>query len=143
MTFGLVALILPGPGLLGLAGGLLLLATRYAWAKRSLRPVKRTALKLAIMNVQSWYRIIPSVFGGFVLIAVGIVWGVGPAVPHLWPLDDRWWLIGGWATASTLIVSGCLVIGLLTYSFRRFRRPTSKDLKTADEDQPDDPGASS
>jgi hypothetical protein len=47
IAVGLAALVLPGPGLLALAGGLVVLSLRYAWAKRLLVPIKAEALKIA------------------------------------------------------------------------------------------------
>lgn len=135
VILGVIALVLPGPGLLGVVAGLALLSTQYAWAKRLLRPVKVKALQLAIKSVQTWPRITGSAIGGLALIAVGVVWGIQPDVPSWWPLSERWWLVGGWATASTLIVSGVGALALLVYSFRRFRDPSRQDLRAADQDQ--------
>ena len=135
VIFGLAALVLPGPGLLGLVAGLVLLSTRYVWAKRLLRPVKARALSLAIKSVQTWPRITVSVLGGLILIALGIVWGLHPGVPSWWPIAERWWLVGGWATAITLIASGVVVLALLVYSFHRFRDPSSIDRETAAQDK--------
>jgi hypothetical protein len=41
LAVGAALLVLPGPGLLVIAGGLALLATEYAWAARLLRNVKQ------------------------------------------------------------------------------------------------------
>lgn len=92
---GLAAMVLPGPGLLLLVGGLALLALRYAWAKRLLRPVKARAFLVAAQGVQTWPRLVFSVLGGLALIMTGIVWGVGTPVPRWWPIAPRWWLLGG------------------------------------------------
>lgn len=70
---GLAAMVLPGPGLLLLVGGLALLALRYAWAKRLLRPVKARAFLVAAQGVQTWPRLVFSVLGGLALIMTGIV----------------------------------------------------------------------
>ena len=120
---GLAAMVLPGPGLLLLVGGLALLALRYAWAKRLLRPVKARAFLVAAQGVQTWPRILFSVLGGLALIGIGIVWGVGTPVPGWWPIAPRWWLLGGWGTGVTLIGSGVFVLALIVYSYRRFRKP--------------------
>jgi uncharacterized protein (TIGR02611 family) len=134
VILGVAALVLPGPGLLTLVAGLVLLASQYAWAKRLLQPIRKKALQLAMKSVQNWARIAMSVLGGLLLIALGVVWGVQPAAPSWWPIDQGWWLLGGWGTGSTLIVSGVAAIALVVYSFRRFRNPSSQDLQTAEQD---------
>ena len=131
LILGIAALVLPGPGLLGVAAGLALLASQYSWAKRLLRPVKARALLVAINGVQTWPRIGLSVLSGLALIAVGIVWGVRPPVPQWWPLSEGWWLVGGWTTGVTLILSGATALALIIYSYRRFRNPSEKDIRAA------------
>ncbi|WP_207345072.1 PGPGW domain-containing protein [Arthrobacter sp. E3] len=118
---GLAALVLPGPGLLSLVAGLTLLSMRYMWARRLLRPVKARAFLLAAKGVKTRPRIVASVLGALALALVGIIWGVGTAVPTWWPLADRWWLAGGWGTGVTLISSGGFALSLIVYSFRKFR----------------------
>lgn len=81
MIAGVAALVLPGPGLLCLAAGLVLLAMRYKWAKRLLLPVKAKAFALASQGAQTWPRIISSILGGLALVGLGIVWGVGTPTP--------------------------------------------------------------
>lgn len=120
VLIGIAALVLPGPGLLCVTAGLALLALRYPWAKRLLRPIKLRALRLASKGVQTWPRIIFSTLGGLSVIAVGIIWGIGFPAPGWWPLEGRWWLAGGWGTGATLIASGGLALGMILYSFKRF-----------------------
>lgn len=117
---GVAALVLPGPGLLFIAAGLALLSTQYAWADRLLHPLKERAFRLAAEGVQTWPRIAMSVLGGLSLVTMGILWGMDFPVPTWWPIDARWWLFGGWATALTLMSSGALALGLIIYSYRRF-----------------------
>jgi hypothetical protein len=121
---GIAALVLPGPGLLMLFGGMAILSQQYAWAERRLRPVEVAALKTAAESVQTWPRIVLSTLGGLWLLGAGVVWAVQPSVPGWWPLADRWWLPGGWPTGVTLMVSGVIALGLIVYSFRRFRGVT-------------------
>lgn len=118
---GVAALVLPGPGLLCLVAGLALLSLHYTWAQRLLRPVRTKAFTLAATGVQTWPRIASSVLGALVLVGLGVLWGVGLPVPGWWPVDDRWWLTGGWGVGGTLILSGVLALVLIVYSFRRFR----------------------
>jgi hypothetical protein len=118
---GLAALVLPGPGLLLLFGGMALLATQYEWAERRLEPIRRGALKTASDSVKSWFRIASSAGFSVGLIVLGIVWGAHPPVPGWWPLADKWWLLGGWGTGATLIASGIIALGMVVYSYFAFR----------------------
>jgi hypothetical protein len=118
---GLAALVLPGPGLLLLFGGMALLATQYEWAERRLEPIRRGALKTASDSVKSWVRIASSAGFSVGLIVLGIVWGAHPPVPGWWPLADKWWLLGGWGTGATLIASGIIALGMVVYSYFAFR----------------------
>jgi hypothetical protein len=118
---GIAALVLPGPGLLLLFAGMALLATQYEWAERRLEPVRNAALKTATDGVKTWPRIIISLIAAACIIAVGIIWGLRPAVPDWWPLNDRWWLVGGWGTGGTLIGSGLIALAMILYSYRNFR----------------------
>lgn len=118
---GIAALVLPGPGLLALFAGLALLSQQYDWAERRLEPVKRQALKTAADGVATWPRIVMSCLGVAWLIAAGVAWGLNPDVPGWWPLGERWWLPGGWATGVSLIASGFIALALIVYSYRNFR----------------------
>lgn len=118
---GIAALVLPGPGLLMLAAGLVILSQEYEWAERRLEPVKKKALQGAAEGVENWFRITLSTILGVGLIACGVLWIWGPDAPSWWPLADRWWLPGGLATGLTQITSGLIALGLIVYSYRRFR----------------------
>lgn len=124
VLIGLAALVLPGPGLLALVAGLAVLAQQYEWARRWLQPVKRKAFAAAAQGVKSTRNIVLSFTGALILVLLGVLWAVRPAVPGWWPLDDRWWLPGGWSVGSGLIVSGLLAAAFIVYSIRRFRPQT-------------------
>lgn len=121
MLLGLAALVLPGPGLLALVAGLVILSQQYEWAERRLEPVKEKAFQVAEDGVRTWPRILMSCAGAVGLMGIGVFWGISPAVPDWWPIDDRWWLPGGWGTGSSLVLSGIIALVLVAYSFRRFR----------------------
>lgn len=118
---GIAALFLPGPGLLALFAGMALLATQYEWAERRLEPVKKAALRTAADSVSSWGRIALSGLLIVFLAGAGIVWGLQPPVPSWWPLDEKWWLPGGWGTGGSLIASGVIAAAMLVYSYLNFR----------------------
>lgn len=120
LVVGIAALILPGPGLLGVFAGLALLSQQYDWAERRTEPVKRKALLAAAGGVETWPRIVASVVGVVVLIGCGVLWIMKPPPPSWWPISDFWWLPGGLGTGITQIVSAGIAVALIVYSYRRF-----------------------
>jgi hypothetical protein len=108
LVAGVALLVLPGPGLLLVLGGLLVLANGFPAAQRFVDPVEKRAMHAAEESVSSPLRIVFSVGTGLVLIAAGIVWGLRPDLP-----------LGGWATGASLILSGLVLLGLLVVSYRR------------------------
>ena len=121
VAVGIVLMPLPGPGVIIVLAGVLILATQFEWAERRVDQVKDAALRGAADSVKSWPRIVMSVIGVLWLIGFGILWGVHPASPSWWPIDDKWWLYGGWGPGATLILSGVAAAGVLVYSYRNFR----------------------
>jgi hypothetical protein len=129
VLLGIAAIFLPGPGLLLLFGGLALLSQRYEWARRRVEPVKDAALRTAAQGVQTWPRIGLSLLGVVWLAGLGVVWGLRPPAPDWWPLRESWWLLGGWGTGGTLIVSALIALATIVYSFRRFRGRPVEDVE--------------
>ena len=124
---GIAALVLPGPGLLGIFAGLVLLSQQYEWAERRVEPVKEKALQAAAESVATWPRILTSLLAALVLIGAGAVWIWQPPAPGWWKLNDDWWLLGGWATGVTQVASGLIAVAMIIYSYQRFRSPDSAD----------------
>ncbi len=120
---GIAALVLPGPGLLGLFAGLALLSQQYEWAERRLAPVKAKAMETAEDSVRTWPRIFFSSLLALLLVAAGVLWCVRPSAPQWWPLAERWWLSGGWGVGLTQILSGLIALAMIVYSYRRFGGP--------------------
>ena len=60
VLLGLAALILPGPGLLLLLLGLVVLSQEYEWAERRVEPVKNKAFDVARQGVSTYPRIVLS-----------------------------------------------------------------------------------
>jgi len=139
---GVAALVLPGPGLLMLFGGLAILSQQYEWAERRLDPIKYRALKGAAEGVETWPRIVLSTLGALVLVACGILWIWSPPPPGWWPFADGWWLPGGIATAVTQIGSGLIALALIVYSYRRFHgqpeavEELEHEIEVADAERP-------
>src|SRR6476659_4635183 len=118
---GIAALVLPGPGLLAIFAGLVLLSQQYEWAERRLEQVKAKALRGAAESVETWPRIVLSTTVALGLVALGVLWTWRPEAPTWWPVDEQWWLAGGWPTGVTEIASGLFALGMIAYSYRRFR----------------------
>ena len=110
VLIGVVLLVLPGPGLLLVLAGLLVLANQFPSVEKYVDPVQDRALQAAEESVSSPLRVAGSVLAGLALVAAGVVWGLFPTLP-----------LGGWATGSGLILSGIVLLALLVYSYRRVR----------------------
>lgn len=110
LVVGVALLVLPGPGLLLILAGLLILSNQFPTVEKYVDPVQERAMKAAEESVSSPLRITGSVLAGLGLIAAGVVWWIFPNLP-----------LGGWPTGSSLILSGLILLGLLGYSYRRVR----------------------
>jgi hypothetical protein len=108
LLVGVALLVLPGPGLLLVLGGLLVLANGFPTAQRFVEPVEKRAMQAAEDSVSSPLRMVFSIGTGVVLITAGVVWWVVPRLP-----------LGGWPTGVSLILSGLILLGLLVASYRR------------------------
>lgn len=118
LLVGVLLLVLPGPGLLLVLAGLIVLASEFPALERYVDPVRDRAMKAAEDSVSSPLRIAGSVLAGLGLLAAGIVWGVVPGLPF-----------SGWSTGSSLILSSVILFALLGWSYRRVRarQPSGRD----------------
>jgi len=117
LLLGVVLLVLPGPGLLLVLGGLVLLARAVPAVDRYVAPVRVRALQAAEASVATPWRVAGSVLAGLALIGVGVVWGTRSVTGLPFP---------GWSTGSGLILSGLILLGLLLWSHRRVRRAAAR-----------------
>lgn len=120
LVIGVLALFLPGPGLLLTFAGLAILSTQYHWARRIMEPVRIKAWRGAAEGVETPFRIVLSSLAALTMLGIGVLWIIEPPVPSWWPLDDDWWMFGGNAVGITLIVSAAIAIGLLVFAVHRF-----------------------
>ncbi|MDQ3787161.1 MAG: hypothetical protein M3422_07960 [Actinomycetota bacterium] len=112
LLIGVALLVLPGPGLLLVLAGLVILASEFPALERHVDPVRDRAMKAAEDSVSSPLRIAGSVVVGLGLIAAGVVWGL-----RLFP----WLPFAGWSTGSSLILSGIVLFALLGWSYRKVK----------------------
>ncbi len=120
VVLGGAALVLPGPGLLLLLAGLVVLSQEYEWAERRVEPVRQKAYTVARSSVSSNLRILASALASLAIVAVGIVWWLDPEIPEIGPVGPDLPL-GGWSTGSGIVISGLAALALVVYSVRRFR----------------------
>ncbi len=118
---GIAALVLPGPGLLMIAAGLVVLSQEYEWAERRVEPIKVRALRGAAESVETNGRLAMSTAFALALLACGVLWLWKPDEPGWWPFPAWLWLPGGRATGLTQVASAFLALGLIVWSFRRYR----------------------
>ncbi|MFD8596876.1 PGPGW domain-containing protein [Kitasatospora sp. NPDC059646] len=105
---GVVLLVLPGPGMLLLLAGMVLLARAIPAFSRFVEPVRLKAMQGAEASVASRWRIAGSVLAGLGLIGAGVVAVLVPSLP-----------LAGWATGLSLVLSGLILFALLIWSHRR------------------------
>ncbi|MFF0584903.1 PGPGW domain-containing protein [Streptomyces sp. NPDC003781] len=110
LLLGLALLVLPGPGLLLVFAGVVLLARAVPALDRFVAPVRVRAMRAAEESVSSRWRIAGSVLVGLFLLAAGVAWGVVSGLPY-----------SGWATGGSLIVSGFVLFALLGWSHHRLQ----------------------
>ncbi len=107
---GAALLVLPGPGLLLVLAGLLILAREFPAVDRYVEPVRERAIQAAEESVTSWWRLTGSILTGLALFGAGVAWGLVEELPF-----------SGWSTGSGLILSGFILFGLLYWSYRRVK----------------------
>jgi hypothetical protein len=110
LLVGVALLVLPGPGLLLVLAGLVILASEFPALERHVDPVRDRAMKAAEDSVSSPLRIAGSVLCGLGLIAAGVVWGLRVF---------SWLPFPGWSTGSSLILSGIVLFVLLGWSYKK------------------------
>jgi hypothetical protein len=127
LLVGIALLVLPGPGLLLILAGLLILASEFPALERYVDPVRDRAMQAAEDSVSSPLRIAGSVCAGLGLLGAGVVWGLWPELPF-----------GGWSAGSSLILSGLILFALLIWSYRnvqarRAAREATQDQAAGDQ----------
>lgn len=107
---GAILLVLPGPGLLIVLAGLVVLASEYPRVRGFIEPVRARAWRAARETVASRPRIVASAMCGLSLIGAGITWSLTPSLPFAGP-----------GTGLSLIGSGIILLALLSYAHRSLR----------------------
>ncbi|MFE2050545.1 PGPGW domain-containing protein [Streptomyces sp. NPDC059459] len=120
VVVGVALLVLPGPGLLLVFAGVVLLSRAVPALDRFVAPVRRQAMRAAEESVSSRWRVAGSVLAGLCLVGAGLAWGL-----------LSWLPFSGWGTGASLIFSGFVLFALLLWSHRRVRAARRDDPPTA------------
>jgi len=120
LVAGVAALVLPGPGLLLLLVGLVVMATEFDWAEKRVDKVRDKAFDVSAKGVATWPRIVGSILSACGVVALGVFWCVDPQIAEFWVIGPDL-PFGGWATGVFIVVSGIVALLLIWYSLRRFR----------------------
>ncbi len=109
LAVGLAMMVLPGPGILLIVGGLAVLATEYVWARTLLVKAKRQAESVQQAAVASPLRTAGSVVFALGMIAVGVLTFVVDNVA--WPvLDEQLDKVWGPVMGTVLVVMGLVLL---------------------------------
>ena len=117
LLVGIALLVLPGPGLLLVFAGMVLLARAVPAFERFVAPVRARALQASRESVASPVRIAGTALAGLLLMAAGVVWALVPQLPF-----------SGWSSGSSLILAGLILWAILVWSHRQHRheRPAAQ-----------------
>ena len=117
LAVGVVLFPLPGPGLLLMLAGLLLLARESEWAERRVEAMRERVLAETRRGVATPWRALTSLTVCALLAASGLLWIWDPAQPDWWVLPSWTWLPGGLTAGLSQLVSGLLTLGLVAYAW--------------------------
>ena len=120
LVAGAAALVLPGPGILMILAGLVVLATEFEWAERRVEAVRDKAFDVAAAGVATWPRIVASTLSALIVMAVGVWWCTDPEIPEIWIFGPDL-PFGGLTTGIAIVAGGVIALFLLGYSLKRFR----------------------
>ncbi len=100
LALGAAMMVLPGPGILVIVGGLALLATEYVWARKMLKTARAKAEEVQEAAVASPVRTAGTVVFGVLLL------GLGLAMVFLRDVDLPFWspVTGGILAVTALIL---------------------------------------
>jgi uncharacterized protein (TIGR02611 family) len=144
VVVGIIAMPLPGPGLLILLSGLVVLSQEYEWAERRVEPVKEKAIQGAKQGVATYPRIAFAALSATAVVAVGVWWSYDPRIPTVWLIGPRIpFHLGGWPTGSSIVLSGLIAWGVLIYSIKRYRKEALDERNSERRSSDDDRDASS
>ena len=116
LAVGAVLLVAPGPGLLVIVLGLVVLAAEYEWARRNLAAVRARARSAADKAAASRVATASALLFGIGAIGLGGVLVFTDLLP-----------LSGWGTGASVALAGLTVLATTAYSVRELHRARKDD----------------
>ena len=116
LAVGAVLLVAPGPGLLVIVLGLVVLAAEYEWARRNLAAVRARARSAADKAAASRVATASALLFGIGAIGLGGVLVFTDLLP-----------LSGWGTGASVALAGLTVLATTAYSVRELHRARKAD----------------
>lgn len=126
VVLGIIAMPLPGPGTLILFAGLVVLSTRYEWARKVRKRARKWVDRTTCESVATPLRILVSTVSALSLIAVGVILYLDPTLPawswlDFGPVEPSSPIPGaGLRTGLPVGVSGLVALGLVIYGYLKY-----------------------
>ena len=120
LAVGAVLLVAPGPGLLVILLGLIVLAAEYEWARRHLTAVRARALTAADKAAASRVATASTILCGVGAIGLGGVLIFTDLLP-----------LSGAGTGASVALGGLTVLATMAYSIRELRNRKADEIKRA------------
>lgn len=109
---GIALLVLPGPGFLLIAAGLVILASQFEWAEKYLDYAKGKAQQGVDEVAKSWWRALFALVCALALVAAGVLAIAGVDLPFVNTLS-----------AVLLVVGGLFLVGTVVYARKKGSGP--------------------
>lgn len=133
LALGVAMLVLPGPGIVVIVGGLAVLATEYVWARNQLERARTHAVKAQEAAVANPVATVFTFAFAAALIAIGLLVTLVDDVA--WPVFDR--RLDGFSspvTGGIFFVTGLLLVTTTVLTLRGARGEATTYLDGPDDD---------
>lgn len=127
LLLGVAMLVLPGPGILGVFLGLVVLAQRYPWARRLQEASREKVRESVRVSVESRWRIAVSVLAVAALVTCGLFVASDPRLPGAVDFEVLGLAVGpripgaGLLPGSVMVASALLALAIVVGAWWRFR----------------------
>ncbi len=115
LATGIAMMVLPGPGLIVIVLGLLVLSQEFEWAEKRLDQARDKALDAAHKTAASKPQTAFALLSSLAIMGAGVFMGLNKTLPG-----------HGWFTGGTLIASGIAAMATVLWSVQDLKKRRSK-----------------